>query len=100
MAGGRNVNLDLPQVLVAGGDGAVGVGHAPAAVVLADGRSSYRLATDFGHRTVRVAGAPGQQGDGFGGGRPQEEGGAAIMKGQAQLGGRGNLGIRTCKGLY
>ena len=82
-----HVDPHLPQVLAAGTDGGGGgarggvgrgigaVGHDPAAVAGAHRRGASWRAGDLRHRAQRVAGLPGQEGDGLCGGCPQGEGG-------------------------
>ena len=110
------VDPNFPQVLAAGGDGGGGparaglaaggaqggagrlvgaVGDDPAAVAFADGRGASRRAGDLRHRAQRVAGLPGQEGDGLRGGCPQGEGGQAAGEGDAQLGAGGGLGVEV-----
>ena len=80
-----HVDPHLPQVLAAGTDGGGGdarggvgwgigaVGHDPAAVAGAHRRGASWRAGDLRHRAQRVAGLPGQEGDGLCGGCPQGE---------------------------
>ena len=110
-AGGGHVHLHLPQVLAADADPAVGVGHAPAAVIALNGGGARGGAGHLGHGAEGIAGLPGQQRDGLGGGRPQGEGGAvgidvvgtvvvgafgtAVAEGDAQVGAGGGLGVEA-----